>query len=222
MNQITKTVLLPKAGKARITFYRDRRRSTKDQTTFSLPFDVELIENTATGEVIYSPVFRSCRIMWFEKPDDEKTILDLETFIKEFLFGTLMSATEPIQPEEAEQIMNYLFDYFKSSVQYKITEDGACVLTIPVAGSFSKNIKLIIRKKDTGGYFLTDDGIILRSFRPHERGQKEKVIFVSKRLGIEIKEEELFLDTTADNLVENLYKFIQILSAVYLFYLTAN
>ncbi|WP_181405982.1 DUF1828 domain-containing protein [Thermodesulfovibrio sp. Kuro-1] len=79
---------------------------------------------------------------------------------------------------------------------------------------------MILRKKDTGDYFLSDDGFILRSFRPHERGQRERVVFATKKLGIEIKEDELFLDSSPEELSENLYKFIQFVSAVYLFYLT--
>lgn len=219
MNLITKTVLLPKIGKTRITFYRDRRRITKDKTTISLPFDLQLNEKLAFGEIIYSPVFRSCRIMWSESPEDIQIKEETENFIKEFLFGTLMAVTEPIEAEEAQEIFKNFTEFFASSIQYRITAEGACVLTIPVVEKESKVLKIILRKKETGDYFLSDDGLILRSFRPHERGQKERVIFATKRLGIEIKEEELFLESSAEELPQNLYKFIQFVSAVYLFYL---
>lgn len=219
MNLITKTVFLPKIGKTRITFYRDRRRITKDKTTISLPFDLQLNEKLAYGEIIYSPVFRSCRIMWSDAPDDMQIKEETENFIKEFLFGSLMATAEPIEAEEAEKIFNDFIEFFTSSIQYRITAEGACVLTIPIAGKESKAIRVILRKKDTGDYFLSDDGLILRSFRPHERGQRERVIFAAKKLGIEIKEEEMFLDSTPEELSQNLYKFIQFVSAVYLFYL---
>ncbi|MGC8937623.1 MAG: DUF1828 domain-containing protein, partial [Thermodesulfovibrio sp.] len=97
--------------------------------------------------------------------------------------------------------------------------EGVCVLTIPIAEKEAKVIKVILRKKETGDYFFSDDGLILRSFRPHERGQRERVIFAAKKLGIEIKEEELFLESSAEELSQNFYKFIQFISAVYLFYL---
>lgn len=220
MNLITKIVLLPKVGKTRITFYRDKRKVTKDKTTFSLPFDVQLGEKLALGEIIYSPVFRSCRIMWNEAPEDIQVKEEAENFIKEFLFGTLLTTTEPIESQEAEEIFNNFIKFFISSIEYRITGEGACVFNIPIVAKHSKILKIILRKKDTGDYFLSDDGFILRSFRPHERGQRERVVFATKKLGIEIKEDELFLDSTPEELSENLYKFIQFVSAVYLFYLT--
>lgn len=220
MNLITKIVLLPKVGKTRITFYRDKRRVTKDKTTFSLPFDVQLGENLALGEIIYSPVFRSCRIMWNESPEDIQVKEEAEKFIKEILFGTLLTTTEPVESQEAEEIFNNFIKFFSSSIEYRITGEGACVFNIPIVAKHSKILKIILRKKDTGDYFLSDDGFILRSFRPHERGQRERVVFATKKLGIEIKEDELFLDSSPEELSENLYKFIQFVSAVYLFYLT--
>ncbi|GAB5047092.1 DUF1828 domain-containing protein [Thermodesulfovibrio sp. TK110] len=219
MNLITKTVFLPKIGKTRITFYRDRRKITKDKTTISLPFDLQLNEKVALGEIVYSPVFRSCRILWSDAPEDSQIKEETENFIKEFLFGTLLATTEPIEAEEAEKIFHDFVEFFASSFQYRITAEGAYVLTIPIAGKESKIIKVVLRKKDTGDYFFSDDGLILRSFRPHERGQRERVIFAAKRLGIEIKEEELFLESTPEELSQNFYKFIQFVSAVYLFYL---
>jgi len=219
MNLITKTVILPKAGKVRITFYRDRRKATKDKTTFSLPFDIHLNGKIAIGEIIYSPLLRSCRIMWNEPPDDKNIVEETENFIKEFLFGTLMAITEPIDSNEADKIINNFKDFFWSSIQYTITGTGACVLMIPIGSRASRQVKIIIRKKDTGDYFFTDDGLILRSFRPHERGQREKVVFGAKKIGIEVKEEELILNSSAEDLTQNLYKFIQFVSAVYLFYL---
>ncbi|WP_028842227.1 DUF1828 domain-containing protein [Thermodesulfovibrio yellowstonii] len=220
MNLITKIVLLPKVGKTRVTFYRDKRKITKDKATFSLPFDMQLNEKIASGEIIYSPMFRSCRIMWNEAPEDIQVKEDAENFIKEFLFGTLLTTTEPIEPQEAEEIFDGFIKFLSSSIQYRITGEGACVLNIPIAAKQSKMLKIILRKKDTGDYFLSDDGFILRSFRPHERGQRERVVFATKKLGIEIKEDELFLDSSPEELSENLYKFIQFVSAVYLFYLT--
>ncbi|WP_353683590.1 DUF1828 domain-containing protein [Thermodesulfovibrio sp. 3907-1M] len=219
MNLITKTVFLPKIGKTRITFYRDRRKITKDKTTISLPFDLQLNEKLAYGEIIYSPVFRSCRILWSDAPDDMQIKEETENFIKEFLFGSLMATAEPIESEEVEKIFNDFIEFLASSLQYRITAEGACVLTIPIAGKELKAIKVILRKKDTGDYFFSDDGLILRSFRPHERGQRERVVFAAKRLGIEIKEEEMFLDSTPEELSQNFYKFVQFVSAVYLFYL---
>ncbi|GAQ94117.1 hypothetical protein TAGGR_1290 [Thermodesulfovibrio aggregans] len=219
MNLITKTVLLPKIGKTRITFYRDRRKATKDKTTFSLPFDLQLGEKLAYGEIVYSPVFRSCRIMWSETPEDVQIKEETENFIKEFLFGTLLATTEPIEPEEAEKILSDFFEFFKSSIQYRITAEGVCVLYIPVGGKDSRIIKLILRKKDTGDYIFSDDGVILRSFRPHERGQRERVVFSAKRLGIDVKEEELFVESSPEEISQNFYRFIQFVSAVYLFYL---
>ncbi|MEN2994808.1 MAG: DUF1828 domain-containing protein [Thermodesulfovibrio sp.] len=219
MNLITKLVFLPKVGRTRITFYRDRRKSTKDKTTFSLPFDLQLGEKVALGEIVYSPVFRSCRIMWSEAPEDVQIKEEAENFIKEFLFGTLMTTAEPIQPQEAEEIFNKFVNFFGTSITYRITAEGACVFNIPIIAKQSKDLKVILRKKDTGDYFLSDDGVILRSFRPHERGQKERVIFATKKLGIEIKEEELYLDSTFEELPANFYKFIQFVSAVYIFYL---
>ncbi|MGB9891315.1 DUF1828 domain-containing protein [Thermodesulfovibrio yellowstonii] len=220
MNLITKIVILPKVGKTRITFYRDKRKVTKDKTTFSLPFDMQLNEKIASGEIIYSPMFRSCRIMWNEAPEDIQVKEEAENFIKEFLFGTLLTTTEPIEPQGAEEIFDGFIKFLSSSIQYRITGEGACVLNIPIAAKQSKMLKIILRKKDTGDYFLSDDGFILRSFRPHERGQRERVVFATKKLGIEIKEDELFLDSSPEELSENLYKFIQFVSAVYLFYLT--
>ncbi len=220
MNQITKSILLPKVGLSRITFYRDKRRATKDKSVFSLPFDVQLSEKTATGEIIYSPVFRSCRILWSEHPGDSAIAERTEDFIKEFLFGSLLAVTEPIQPEEAQKIKDSLDEFFSSIIQYTIIEDGSCLIKIPIITKESKQIQIILRKKDTGEYFLSDDGIILRSFRPHERGQREKVALTAKKLGIEITEEELFLYSSPEKISENLYKFIQILSAVYIFYLS--
>jgi len=176
METISKKIILPKVGTIRITFYRDRRRSTKDRITFSLPFDVDLPDKTGKGEIIYSPVFRSCRIMWSEPLDDEKTSSDIESFIKEFLFGTLLSLTEPILPEEMEHIFENLMELIKSSVQYKINEDGSCAIFISLfLGKSSKLLKILIRKKDTGDFFITDEGEILRSFRPHEIGREKKL-----------------------------------------------
>ncbi|GAB6182498.1 DUF1828 domain-containing protein [Thermodesulfovibrio hydrogeniphilus] len=220
MNQITKSISLPKVGLARITFYRDKRRTTKDKSVFSLPFDVQLNEKTATGEIIYSLVFRSCRILWSEHPGDAAIAEKTEDFIKEFLFGTLLSVTEPIEPEEAQKIKESLNEFFSSIIKYSITDEGTCIIKAPIVSKESKQIQIILRKKDTGEYFLSDDGIILRSFRPHERGQREKVALTAKKLGIEITEEELFLYSPPDKIAENLYKFIQILSAVYIFYLS--
>ncbi|MCS7164096.1 MAG: DUF1828 domain-containing protein [Thermodesulfovibrio sp.] len=219
MNLITKLVFLPKVGRTRITFYRDRRKYTKDKTTFSLPFDLQLGEKVAFGEIVYSPVFRSCRIMWSEAPEDIQIKEESEKFIKEFLFGTLMTTSEPIEPQEAEEIFNRFINFFGTSITYRITAEGVCVFNFPIIAKQSKNLKVILRKKDTGDYFLSDDGVILRSFRPHERGQKERVIFATKKLGIEIKEEEICLDSTPEELPTNLYKFIQFVSAVYIFYL---
>ena len=220
METISKKIILPKVGNIRITFYRDRRRSTKDRITFSLPFDVDLPDKTGKGEIIYSPVFRSCRIMWSEPLDDEKTSSDIESFIKEFLFGTLLSLTEPILPEEMEHIFENLMELIKSSVQYKINEDGSCAIFISLfLGKSSKLLKILIRKKDTGDFFITDEGEILRSFRPHEIGQREKVVLTAKKIGIDIRDEELFLDSSPDELINNLYKFIQMITGVYLFYL---
>lgn len=219
MNLITKTVLLPKVGKTRMTFYRDRRKATKDKTTFSLPFDLQLNEKMALGEIIYSPVFRSCRILWSEPPEDPQIKEEAENFIKEFLFGTILATVEPIHPQEATEIFNNFLEFFKSSIQYRITTEGVCVWMIPILGKESKALKIILRKKDTGDYLLSDEGLILRSFRPHERGQRERVVFAAKRLGIEIKEEELFLESSPEELPQTLYKFIQFVSAVYLFYL---
>lgn len=219
MNLITKIVFLPKVGKTRMTFYRDRRKATKDKTTFSLPFDLQLDEKVASGEIIYSSVFRSCRIMWNEPPEDIQIKEKAEEFIKEFLFGTLLSTTEPIEPQEGEEIFNNFIKFFSSSIEYRITGEGAFVLYIPIGAQYEKMLKIVLRKKDTGDYFLNDEGIILRSFRPHERGQKERVIFAAKKIGIEIKEDELFLDSSAEELSKNLYKFTQFVSAVYLFYL---
>jgi len=220
METISKKIILPKVGNIRITFYRDRRSSTKDRITFSLPFDVDLPDKTGKGEIIYSPVFRSCRIMWSEPLDDEKTSSDIESFIKEFLFGTLLSLTEPILPEEMEHIFENLMELIKSSVQYKINEDGSCAIFISLfLGKSSKLLKILIRKKDTGDFFITDEGEILRSFRPHEIGQREKVVLTAKKIGIDIRDEELFLDSSPDELINNLYKFIQMITGVYLFYL---
>lgn len=219
MNLITKIVFLPKVGKTRMTFYRDKRKATKDKTTFSLPFDLQLEEKLAFGEIIYSPVFRSCRIMWNEIPEDIQIKEKAEEFIKEFLFGTLLTTTEPIECQEGEEIFNDFINFFGSSIKYRITGEGAFVLNIPIGAQHAKMLKIVLRKKDTGDYFLSDEGIILRSFRPHERGQRERVIFATKKIGIEIKEDELFLDSSPEELSENLYKFIQFVSAVYLFYL---
>ncbi|MCS7215390.1 MAG: DUF1828 domain-containing protein [Thermodesulfovibrio sp.] len=220
MNSITKIVSLPKVGKTRITFYRDRRKISKDKTTFSLPFELNLDTKLANGEIIYSSIFRSCRIMWNDAPDDIQIKEEVESFIKEFLFGTIITTVDPIEAFEAEEIFINFINFLSSSINYRITAEGACVLNIPIATKHSKNLKILLRKKDTGDYFLSDDGIILRSFRPHERGQRERVIFASKKIGIEIKEEELFLDSSPEELSQNLYKFIQFISAVYLFYLS--
>ncbi len=217
---ISKTVLLPKVGKSRMTFYRDRRKASKDKKVFSLPFDIDLSEKIASGEIIYSPLTRACRVMWNESPDDATIAEEAEKFIKEFLFGTLMSVTEPIEPEEAMKIMAELNEFISSALKGTISENGSFVLTMPIVSKESKNLKVIIRKKDTGDYFLSDDGVILRSFRPHERGQKDRVIFMTKKFGIEIREEEIYLESTPDELPSNLYKFIQIISAIYLFYLS--
>ncbi len=219
MNLISKIVFLPKVGKTRMTFYRNRRKATKDKTTFSLPFDLQLEDKLAFGEIIYSSVFRSCRIMWNETPEDIQIKEKAEEFIKEFLFGTLLTTTEPIEFQEGEEIFNDFIKFFGSSIKYRITGEGAFVLNIPIGAQHAKMLKIVLRKKDTGDYFLSDEGIILRSFRPHERGQRERVIFATKKIGIEIKEDELFLDSSPEELSENLYKFIQFVSAVYLFYL---
>lgn len=219
MNLITKTISLPKVGKTRITFYRDKRRTTRDKSTFSLPFDVQLGEDTFLGEILYSPEMRSCRIMWSEYPEDKSFAEEVESFIKEFLFGTVLATTEPIEPEEAEEIMNSLTETIISSLRYSISGEGAIVIEIPIIGRESKMLKVIVRKKDSGDYFITDDGLILRSFRPHEKGQRDRVVFAAKRLGIELREEELYLDSPPEDMANNLYKFIQMISAVYLFYL---
>lgn len=220
MDIISKKVTLPKTGTVKITFYRDKRKATKDKTTFSLPFDIQLNEKTAIGEIVYSPLFRSCRIMWSIPPEDSKTQEETESFIKEFLFGTLMSVTEPITQQEAEDIINNYTEFFRRSIRFRITEQGICEITLPLGGKELREIKLLIRKKDSGDYLISDDSLILRQFRPHERGQRERVVFAAKRLGIEIREEELLLDSTAEELSKNLHKFIQIISAVYMFYLT--
>jgi hypothetical protein len=219
MDVITKKVFLPKIGTVKITFYRDKRKSTKDKKVYSLPFEVQLEENNALGEIIYSPIFRSCRILWSIPPEDLKTQEETETFIKEFLFGTLLSATEPITNQEAETIIHNYLDFFKNSLKYRISEQGICELTFSICGKELREIKILIRKKDTGDFIISDDALILRQFRPYERGQREKVVFVARKMGIEIKEEELFLESSACELSANLYKFIQIISAVYLFYL---
>lgn len=125
MNLITKIVILPKVGKTRITFYRDKRKVTKDKTTFSLPFDMQLNEKIASGEIIYSPMFRSCRIMWNEAPEDIQVKEEAENFIKEFLFSTLLTTTEPIEPQEAEEIFDGFIKFLSSSIQYRITGEGA-------------------------------------------------------------------------------------------------
>lgn len=220
MEQISKTISFPKVGTVRITFYRDRRMSTKDKTTFSLPFDVDLEDKTARGEIIYSPVFRTCRIMWTEPLDDERVTSDTESFIKEFLFGTLMSLTEPISQEEMERIMENLNELMKSSIQYKRNEDGSFVIFVSLFTAKEPILlEIIIRKKDTGAFFITDNGEILRKFRPHERGQRERVVFTAKKMGIDIRDEELFIDSTPEDLTHNIYKFIQVITGVYLFYL---
>ncbi len=219
MDVISKKVSLPKIGSVKIIFYRDRRRATKDKSFFSLPFEVQLVDKTAQGEIIYSPIFRSCRILWSFSPPEERERQEIENFIKEFLFGTLMSVTEPLTSQEVEIILNNYNDFLKNSIKYKISEQGNCELIIPLGGKESKQIKIILRKKDTGDYVISDDGLILRQFRPHERGQREKVIFAAKKLGIEIRDEDLFLETSSIDLSVNLYKFIQIVSAVYFFYL---
>jgi hypothetical protein len=41
----------------------------------------------------------------------------------------------------------------------------------------------------------------------------------AKKIGIDIRDEELFLDSSPDELINNLYKFIQMITGVYLFYL---
>lgn len=220
MDIISKKVNLPKTGTVKITFYRDRRKATKDKTTFSLPFDVQLNEKIALGEIVYSPLFRSCRVMWSNPPEDSKTQEETENFIKEFLFGTLMSVTEPITQQEAEDLINNYIEFFRQSFRFRITEQGICEITLPLGGKELREIKFLIRKKDTGDFIISDDSLILRQFRPHERGQRERVIFAAKKLGIEIREEELFLESTAEELSRNLHKFIQIISAVYIFYLT--
>lgn len=220
MDTISKKVSLPKTGTVKITFYRDRRKATKDKTTFSLPFDLQLSETTALGEIVYSPIFRSCRILWNVPPEDYKTQEETENFIKEFLFGTLMSVTEPITKQEAEAIINNYQEFFKNSLRYRISEEGICEITLPIGGKELKEIKFLIRKKDTGDFIISDDSLILRQFRPHERGQKERVLFAAKKLGIDIKDEELVLESSPSDLSGNLHKFIQIISAVYIFYLT--
>lgn len=220
MNIISKKVNLPKVGTVRITFYRDRRKSTKDKQTFSLPFDVQLSEKTATGEIIYSPIFRSCRIMWSDPPEDSKAGEETENFIKEFLFGTLLAISEPITIDEAQKIIDDFVFSLKSSIRFRISENGICEIKIPIAGQHSKELTVFIRKKDTGEFILSDDSLILRQFRPHERGQRERVVFAAKRLGLEIRDEELFLESTKEELPFNLHKFIQIISAVYIFYLS--
>jgi len=220
MDIISKKVTLPKVGTVRITFYRDRRKSTKDKQTFSLPFDVQLDEKNAVGEIIYSPIFRSCRIMWSDPPEDRKVAEETENFIKEFLFGTLLAVTEPITIDEAQKIIDDFIYSLKSSIRFKISENGICEIKVPVAGKQSKELTIIIRKKDTGEFILSDDSLILRQFRPHERGQRERVVFAAKRLGLEIRDEELFLESNQEELPFNFHKFVQIISAVYIFYLS--
>lgn len=219
MNLITKTISLPKVGKTRITFFRDKKRSTKDKSTFSLPFDVEINDKIVTGEIIYNPEMRTCRVFWNENPDNQSAAQEVENFIKEFLFGSLMATTEPIESDEAEKIIAEFHEFYKFSINTSIDLDGALIISFPIVGRESKIINIILRKKDTGDYYLTDDGYILRSFRPHERGQRERVVFSAKRLGIQVREEELYLDSSPEELAENLYKFIQMTSAVYIFYL---
>ncbi|MCX7988651.1 MAG: DUF1828 domain-containing protein [Thermodesulfovibrio sp.] len=220
MDIISKKVSLPKTGTVKITFYRDRRKATKEKTTFSLPFDVQLSENTASGEIIYSPLYRSCRVLWSIPPDNSKTREETEDFIKEFLFGTLMSITEPITQQEAENIIDNYLEFFKNSIKYRILEQGICEIAIPIGSKELKEIKFLMRKKDTGDFIISDDSLILRQFRPHERGQRERVIFAAKKLGIDIRDEELLLESSSAELSINLHKFIQIISAVYIFYLT--
>lgn len=220
MNLITKKVNLPKVGNVKITFYRDRKRSTKDKTTFSMPFDVQMGDGTYLGEIIYNTVFRSCKILWTEPPEDRKAAEETETFIKEFLFGTLMSLIEPISENEIENIMDRFFNYQRESLKYRITENGICEITTTIASTQTKQIKFQLKKKDTGDFIITDEGIVLRQFRPHEKGQRDRVVFVAKKLGLEIKEEEITLESNYENLSDALYKYIQIISAVYLFYLS--
>lgn len=215
MDVISKNVILPKVGQVRITFYRDRRKATKDRSTFSMPFDLQSSEEEASGEIIYSPVFRSCRILWSEAPTDKRLKEDSEDFIKQFLFGQLMSVTEPISHEEAQEIFQKVIEFFNGSIKINLTPDGALNFSIPV---FGKTLSFIVRKKDTGDYLLSDEGITLRKFRPYDRGQKEKVIYTIKKLGVEIKEEEIYLESTKENLPENIFKFFQLITSVYLFY----
>lgn len=220
MDVISKNVILPKIGSTRITFYRDRRRATKDKTAFSLPFEMQLPNRDAVGEIIYSPIFRSCRILWSEPPEDLKVRDEAERFIKEFLFGTLIAVTEPIELAEAERIFDNYIQNLRELISYKINEKGICEVKIPIAGRQSRHLFFLIRKKDTGDYILSDDSLILRQFRPHERGQRERVVFAAKKLGVDIRDEELFLESKAEELPNNLHKFIQIISAIYLFYLS--
>lgn len=220
MDVISKSVILPKIGSTRITFYRDRRRATKDKSTYSLPFDMQLPNKDAVGEIVYSPIFRSCRILWSEPPEDLKVREEAETFIKEFLFGTLMSTTEPIEPGEAEKIFDEYLRNLRDLIAFRINEKGVCEVKIPVAGKQSRHLIFLIRKKDTGDFILSDDSMILRQFRPHERGQRERVVLAAKKLGIDIRDEELFLESKKEELSDNLHKFIQIISAIYIFYLS--
>lgn len=220
MEIISKSITLPKVGNTRITFYRDRRRATKDKTTFSLPFDLQLRDKNAEGEIIYSPVFRSCRIIWSEPPEDLKVQEESENFIKEFLFGSLMSTTEPITIGEAENILNDFLDFLKNSISFRITENGLCEVNIHVAGKQSRQLSFLIRKKDTGDFIISDDSLILRQFRPHEKGQRDRVIYAAKKLGIDVRDEEFLLESKKEELPDNLHKFIQIISAVYIFYLS--
>ncbi|MEN2985895.1 MAG: DUF1828 domain-containing protein [Thermodesulfovibrionaceae bacterium] len=215
MDVIRKSIVLPKIGQVRITFYRDKRKSTKDKTTFSMPFDLQSSEEEVSGEIIYSPVFRSCRILWNETPLDEKLKEGSEEFIKEFLFGELMSVTEPIDSQEAQEIFQEFIKFFNSSIKVNLNPNGTLTFNIPV---FGKVLSFVLRKKDTGEFILNDEGITLRKFRPYERGQKDKVIYTVKKLGMEIRDEEIYMESSKENLAENIIKFIQLITSVHLFY----
>ncbi|MCS7203039.1 MAG: DUF1828 domain-containing protein [Thermodesulfovibrio sp.] len=215
MDVIRKSIVLPKIGQVRITFYRDKRKSTKDKTTFSMPFDLQSSEEEVSGEIIYSPVFRSCRILWNETPLDERLKEGSEGFIKEFLFGELMSVTEPIDSQEAQEIFQEFIKFFNSSIKVNLNPNGTLTFNIPV---FGKVLSFVLRKKDTGEFILNDEGITLRKFRPYERGQKDKVIYTVKKLGMEIRDEEIYMESSKENLAENIIKFIQLITSVHLFY----
>lgn len=220
MDVISKSIILPKIGSTRITFFRDRRRATKDKTAFSLPFEMQLPNRDATGEIVYSPVFRSCRVLWSDPPEDLKIREEAERFIKEFLFGTLMSATEPIEPLEADSIFENYLQNLRNLISYRITERGACEVKVSIAGKQSRHLVFLIRKKDTGDFIISDDSMVLRQFRPHEKGQRDRVAIAARKFGFDIRDEELILESKKEELADSLHRFIQVISAVYIFYLS--